>query len=266
MRRNTCRSAAGPVTWHSMPADRQSSRTVVLLPGRAFNTMRTFGRTAGIIFVTCDIIPPMPTFTKILKLCQSLGDDLPDVVFIGGVAVYLHVVQWSQDTIPLESSHDADFMISFSDYGILKDAEEVTATPRLAKHQMVVDGVEFDVYVERLNRLVVPYDEVYAHSTTVEGIRVACLEHLLILKLEALEKRGHSGKGAKDRRDVAKIGLMLGRSPKKYLLSPYLRDAHAALLDEVAKSTIFYELCSRNAHAAKKMRSAFESFARSITR
>jgi hypothetical protein len=203
----------------------------------------------------------MPSFAKILDLCSLLSGELADIVFIGGVAVYLHTLRRELAAAPPEASHDADFMISLSDYGILKDEEELTSTPRLAKHQMIVDGVEFDVYVERLNRLVVPYDEVFAHSEVIEGVRVACLEHLLVLKLEALEKRGHSSKGDKDRRDVAKIGLMLGRRTRKSLIRPYARDEHIALLDDLSRSAIFFDLCSRNSHVAKRARTSFTAFA-----
>jgi hypothetical protein len=206
----------------------------------------------------------MPSFDKILNLCHAFSQDLTDVVFIGGVAVYLHASERASASIPPEASHDADFMISFSDYGILKDAEEITATPRLAKHQMVVDKVEFDVYVERLNRLVVPYDEVFEHAIDIEQIRVACLEHLLILKLEAFAKREHSSKGDKDRRDVSKIGLLLGKRARVSLIQPYMRDELVALLREISKGGIFFELCDKNAHAAKKARASFESFVKSV--
>ena len=206
----------------------------------------------------------MRTFTKILDLCLELSHGYPDVVFIGGVAVYVHLAHKALSTLPLEASHDADFMISFSDYGNLKDEEEVTPTPRLAKHQMIVDGVEFDVYVERLNRLVVPYDDVYAASNVIEQIRVASLEHLLVLKLEAFGQRGHSSKGEKDSRDLIKIGLLLGRDANKDLILPYWRDEHLSSLLEVVKSSIFFGLCQRNAHAAKQMRTAFEEFVETI--
>lgn len=201
----------------------------------------------------------MSSFSKILDMCRGLSRDLSDVVFIGGVAVYLHALGRSMK-VPLEASHDADFMVSLSDYGVLKDIEEITPTPRLSKHQMFVDGVEFDVYVERLNRLVVPYDEVYAHSLVVEDVRVACLEHLLVLKLEALGHRGQSSKGDKDRRDVVKIGLMLGRKVRRELVEPYHQPSFAKMLGEVARSSIFIDLSDRNAHAAKKVRAAFVDF------
>jgi hypothetical protein len=208
----------------------------------------------------------MQSFTKILNMCLELSKGYPDVVFIGGVAVYVHLADRALATIPLEVSHDADFMISFADYGSLKDEEEITPTPRLAKHQMIVDGVEFDVYVERLNSLVVPYDEVYAYSVVIDNVRVAALEHLLVLKLEALAKRHYSSKGSKDRRDVAKIGLLLGQDIKSDLIVPYMRDDLLEHLYDTAKSTVFFELCARNAHTAKKVKSAFLAFVESVGR
>jgi hypothetical protein len=205
----------------------------------------------------------MPSFTKILDLSTELSRDLPHVVFIGGVAVYLHSLQRAT-AMPPEASHDSDFMISFSDYGILKDMVEITDTPRLSKRQMTIEGVEFDVYVERLHRLVVPYDEISARSTIIEEIRVASLEHLLVLKLEAFASRGHSSKGEKDRRDIVKIGLLLGRRTRKALLQPYMREELESLLKDVAKSSIFFEMCSRHAHAARQARTAFAAFVASI--
>jgi len=207
----------------------------------------------------------MQSFDKILDLCTILSDGYRDAVFIGGVAVYLHLVKKSRGSLPPDVSHDADFMISFSDYGALKDAEEITPTTRLAKHQMVVGGVEFDIYVERLHRLVVPYDEVAAHSTIIEGIRVACLEHLLMLKLEAYLDRGHSSKGEKDRKDIAKVGLLLGTKFKKALIQPYLREELLFALKDIAKSAIFFEMNDNNAHVAKKARTAFSTFVSALS-
>jgi hypothetical protein len=155
-------------------------------------------------------------------------------------------------------------MISFADYDVLKDQEEITSNTRLAKHQMVVEGVEFDVYVERNNKLVVPYDEVLAHSEMIESVRVACLEHLLVLKLEAFANRERTHKGEKDRRDVVKIGLMMGRRARRSLADPYMYPQLVDLLVKVERGTVFHELCEGNPHEAKKMRAAFASFVKTI--
>ena len=152
----------------------------------------------------------MQSFDKIIDTCLHLSEGYEETVFIGGVAVYLHMSQRSLRSIRLEASYDADFMISFTDYGRMKDEMEITPNPCLSKHQFVLNGVEFDMYVERLHKLAVPYDDAYAQSDMIGPIHVACLEHLLVLKLEAFDAREHSSKGDKDRRDLAKIGLLLG--------------------------------------------------------
>jgi hypothetical protein len=201
----------------------------------------------------------MSRFDKILAKCREVGTMLSDVVFIGGVAVYLYSHE-RVTGVPPEASHDADFMISISDFGILRDLEEVTSTPRLGKHQMLSGGVEFDVYVERHNKLIVPYDAVAANFEDVDGLRVASLEHLLVLKLEALKSRGHSRKGEKDRCDVVQLGLMMGGKVRTRLLDPYLRRDHVASLGQIAGSAVFYELCGGNAHVARKVRDSFAEF------
>ena len=208
----------------------------------------------------------MQSFSRILDLCQSFSDTLPGVVFIGGVAVYLHTCEAAVATIVPESSHDADFMISFSGYGGLKDMEEITYNSRLRKHQMIVGDVEFDVYVERLNGLIIPYDDVHAQADTIGTVQVACLEHLLVLKLEAFRSRKHTSKGEKDRRDLAKIGLLLGRKSRIDLIDPYMRDELAELMREVARSSVFHDLCERNAHEAKRMREGFAGFVDDVLR
>jgi hypothetical protein len=205
-------------------------------------------------------------FDKIIDTCLQLSEGYGDTVFIGGVAVYLHMSERTLRSVRLEASHDADFMISFAGYGQMKDEVEITFNPRLGKHQMVLDGVEFDMYVERLHRLVVPYDEAYAQSAMVGPIHVACLEHLLVLKLEAFESRGHSSKGDKDSRDLVKIGLLLGDRMRKDLVQPYIRKELVAHLRDIAKSAIFFELCEHNAHEAKRARISFTSFMRDVAR
>jgi predicted nucleotidyltransferase len=204
---------------------------------------------------------PKPAFSKILDVCRELTAELPDIVFIGGVAVYLHSLRKTLVSAPPEASHDGDFAISFVDYGALKDAIEVVPNQRLGKHQMVYENIEFDIYVDRLSRLVVPYDAILAYSTVIEDVHVASLEHLLVLKLEACLDREQSSKGKKDARDIVKIGLLLRRRADMNLIRPYLHDKLEKLLERIARSTTFHDLCSGNAHAAKKARTAFAAFA-----
>ena len=72
--------------------------------------------------------------------------------------------------------------------------------------------LEFDVYVEHNDGLRVPYKDIAAASTVVDGIRVASLEHLLVLKLDAYAARRGSAKGRKDERDLIRIAHMLTTS------------------------------------------------------
>jgi hypothetical protein len=207
----------------------------------------------------------MDPFSKILDMCRLYTSSLTDVVFIGGVAVYLHLIHRPLPDIEPDTSHDADFMVSFRDYGTLKDMVEITYNPYLAKHQMIDGGVELDMYVEHLNRLIVPYDEVFAHAIELDQTRVACLEHLFVLKLDAFRDRRESSKGEKDCRNIAAIGLLLGRKARRSLIEPYMSDEFFALLKDIAKSPAFFEIHSHNAHAAKKTKTSFASFVSSIS-
>jgi hypothetical protein len=218
-----------------------------------------------LFFVTVTIIiPEMKTFQHILVEVARLAEEHVGHVFIGGVAVYLHAVNDAKTKDAAETSHDADFMLALTDFADLRDTDEVVANRRLSKHQLIRDGVEFDVYVERQHRLLVPYDEAFAHAVTYDGIRVACLEHLLVLKLEAFRDRRHSAKGDKDARDLVTIGRLAGAKLRAQLAAPYLRDEHVKLLDEVAASAVFTYIARGNAHEAKGLRRAFSEFVKRV--
>ena len=55
--------------------------------------------------------------------------------------------------------------------------------------------------------MIVPYDQVAAHAMRYDALRVASLEHLCVLKLEAYRDRRSSAKGQKDAKDLIRIGL-----------------------------------------------------------
>jgi hypothetical protein len=202
----------------------------------------------------------MSDFMRILAAATRLAKEHPSHVFIGGVAVYLHAINNPQTRAAAETSHDADFMLSLSDFADLRDTDEVVANRRLSKHQVIRDGIEFDVYVERQNRLLVPYDEATAHAVSYGPVRVACLEHLLVLKLEAFRDRARSAKGDKDARDLVTIARVAGAKVRRELVTPFLRDQHAQLLDDVSASQVFTYLAKGNAHEAKALRTAFSRF------
>ncbi len=208
----------------------------------------------------------MGEFQKILSVSKLIAEESPGHVFIGGIAVYLHAINNSRTQAAAETSHDSDLMISLEDLGTLRDLHEMTRNQRLDKHQIIYDGVEFDVYVERQNSLAVPYDEVRRHAVVYDGIHVAALEHLLILKLNALTARARSSKGAKDRRDVVMIVRLMGGKLKKGLLAPYVLPKHVKALEEVEQSPVFTEISGGNAHEAKSIRLIFSEFVNNVVK
>ena len=73
-------------------------------------------------------------FDRLLAACKELADYFPHgIVFIGGIAVYLHAVNTPSVRELAELTHDADLYISLADMGDLRDLEEVTANRRLSK-------------------------------------------------------------------------------------------------------------------------------------
>lgn len=188
---------------------------------------------------------------KQIKLIQDGFE--PGVVFIGGVAVFAHIMESAYRDF-FSFSHDADFVISLSDYTDLKDIEQVTPNRRLSKAQFYKGGFEFDVYVEGQNDLSVPYGEIAAHSEVKFGIRVACQAHLLVLKLKALESRGGSSKGEKDEDDVIRILLTMDEDDVSPHLMARLDDNMVLNLERIVRSDASVRLTSGNLHRASELR------------
>ena len=207
-------------------------------------------------------------FDVLLGACAEVAELFPEgVVYIGGIAVYLHAKNFESTEHMAEFTHDADFYISFADMGDLRDLEEVTPNRRLSKHQMIKKGFEFDIYTERQASLIVPYDMVLAHSNVYDGIRVSSLEHLLILKLEAFADRRGSSKGDKDAKDLLRIASVAQRSGKGIatdLVLPYLKDEHLELLGMVERGNQVISLAQGNAMQAKAIRQEFSAVCQAI--
>ncbi len=119
----------------------------------------------------------------------------PTLVVIGGFAVRAHGSK--------RFSHDGDIMVDYRTYGELRDQFTLYRNPRLGKEQFLTPfGADVDVYVENQHKLRVPFDEIQAFAEKKSGLWVACAEHLVILKLDALKSRRHSDKGDKDTEDI----------------------------------------------------------------
>lgn len=200
-------------------------------------------------------------FSELLLACQEIAVMFTQgIVFIGGIAVYLHAINHDKTKQLAETTHDADFYISMSDMSDLRDIEEVTPNRRLSKHQLIKRGFEFDIYTERHSSLIIPYDQISAHAVTYDAIRVATLEHLFVLKLEAYRERRASAKGEKDAKDIIRIALVSCNQPLKFrtkLISGYLSDDHLELLEKIGRGPEMLALARGNAKLAKGYRDDF---------
>lgn len=200
-------------------------------------------------------------FSKLLQLCVEIASAFPDgVVFIGGIAVYLHMINTEDLGGYAEFTHDADFYISLADMADLRDLEEVTANRRLNKHQLIKGGFEFDIYTERHSALIVPYDQVAAHCVQYDRVKVANLTHLLALKLEAFRDRKGSAKGQKDAKDIIRLVLLCLERPEHFSteqLVGFISEEHVELLMEIARGPEFLSLSKGNAKTAKTLRVRF---------
>ena len=209
-------------------------------------------------------------FETLLAACAEVAQLFPDgVVFIGGIAVYLHAKNHAQTSELAELTHDADFYISLADMGDLRDIEEVTANRRLSKHQMIKRGFEFDIYTERQSTLVVPYDVVLVASKVIGGIRIASIEHLMVLKLAAFADRKDSAKGDKDAKDLLRIAAVAKHSGVPFRaerVTPYLRDGHLELLTRVERGPHAMSLARGNAMQAKRLRQSLSKIIAELSR
>ena len=190
------------------------------------------------------------SWKKLISAVEEVQEFFPEgLAFIGGIAVYAHAMS-SPDTNNLAAfSHDADFVILLQDYADLRDLHVLTPNPRLSKQQFEKSGFEFDVYVEHQNDLCVPTDEIIAFSEMRIGIRVASLEHLVLLKLKAFTDRKGTPKGDKDEDDLLRI-LYLMKDVQPDLLVRMDSD-WLPLLSSVVNGKASLRLCRGNAHQAK---------------
>lgn len=194
-------------------------------------------------------------FEKLLSLCVETGRLYePEMIFIGGMAVYLHTVNKDQSAQFAEATKDADVYISLSGFSDLRDIEELSQNARLSKHEFRKNGFSFDVYTERQSSLPVPYADVAAHAHTFDGVRVAAPEHLLVLKLEAAVNRHGSEHGRKDAKDVIRLLLVAGGALDASLSVKFMQEAHLAHLHLILKGVEFISLAKGNAQLAKRLR------------
>jgi hypothetical protein len=195
-------------------------------------------------------------------LAKRVGDEFPDAVFIGGLAVFAHAERlgsrWQ------EGSHDVDCYLSMVGKAAMRDRYDIHYSPHLHKDSVRIEHEDFDVYTEHQHRLAVPYGAVATHSLTANGLRVASLEHLTVLKVDAALDRSGSGKGEKDQRDLARI-LTLMTDPKEELISPYLTPKRQEMLQRVADRADLLLTMGLNAHEASRYRQQLSKTVKALT-
>jgi hypothetical protein len=192
-------------------------------------------------------------WNRLLDTVSEIHGLFPEgVAFIGGIAVYAHMMDADGGARLAAMSHDGDLMIRIVDFSDLRDVEMVTPNRRLGKHQFLKNGFEFDVYVENQHDLAVPVDEAIAWSEIKHGIRVACLEHLLILKMKAYEDRAGSPKGVKDEDDIARI-VFAGLEWRKECLGR-MTDEMISTCERIVAGDAPVRLMGGNLHHAKALR------------
>ena len=203
------------------------------------------------------MVTPEGNFENLLAEVSEVGQLYDGAVFIGGIAVYLHAINHGTTSALAEATKDADFYISLSSLSDLREIEELVQNSRLSKHEFKRREFSFDVYAERQSRLPVPYDEVAAHAVEYDGVRVAALEDLLVLKLEAAVDRHASEHGRKDAKDVIRI-LLLARDEDAMFDAnravAFMKPSHFERLGHIVEGPEFTALAQGNAKLAKLMR------------
>jgi hypothetical protein len=187
---------------------------------------------------------------------KEYQEEFPDnLVFIGGIAVYCHSTGHDEANAFTEYTHDADFMIATPQFYELREGEFVTKNARLGKYQTERHGVEFDIYEQQISHLAVPVEEVIAASEIQNKIRVASLEHLLVLKTAAFLDRQSSPKGEKDANDITRILFLIADKQITPHRLKHLTPDMNETIERISKSDAPLRLARGNAHFAHKIRS-----------
>lgn len=195
-------------------------------------------------------------FNDLINDVKELSDLFEQkIVFIGGIATYLYCVE---NELPEEMSHDADFTISDDDYEDLETLYEdsLHENNRLKKAQIMIRGVDFDVYKGNNSSLLFSHDELVKNSVICQNVSVPALEHLLFLKNVAYENRRESLKGIKDAVDIIKIITIMNKKEIDYDLISNL-DTNLKLklivnLEDIKSTDLFFDNAAKKDFMLKK--------------
>ncbi|MBI2499835.1 hypothetical protein HYV88_06335 [Candidatus Woesearchaeota archaeon] len=142
---------------------------------------------------------------KSFEVLQKIKKELK-FILIGGWAAYLY-------TKALKSK-DIDIIIDFKELEKIKLSHNLKKNENLKKYEIVIDGIEIDIYVPHYSTLTIPLDKISTKS--IESFEVISLEELIILKQGALLDRGESEKGFKDKIDILSLLFFCDLNLERY--------------------------------------------------
>lgn len=200
-------------------------------------------------------------FQKILEDVQEISELLDfNVIFIGGVATYLYS---EKHNFFSEFSHDADFYMSQYDIYDLEDMYGVASkNTRLNKSELQIRGVDYDIYIENQNKMIVDYQELMENSIIINNIaRVPAIEYLILLKYQAFKDRQNSHKGEKDARDLLKL-MYFGNKEKqnKYIVEQYFDKEMISSLKSINSVKIIDDITDKNSYQSSIIKKEIDSY------
>jgi hypothetical protein len=161
------------------------------------------------------------------NLLQKLAKSR-NFVLIGGWAAYLHT--------RTQKSKDIDIVVDFEELRHLDAEFRLLKNERLGKYEIKQDDVDVDVYVPKLSRLAYPPEKLLKKYEIIDGIMVAGVSQLLLLKLGAYADRKGSSKGEKDAIDI--VSLLYGTEFDKADFEKAAKDASVERPVEMLKEIV----------------------------
>lgn len=130
-------------------------------------------------------------------------------ILIGGWAAFL----WTRT----HKSKDIDIVVDLAGLNALRSEFEVQKNERMRKYEIRMEKFDIDIYLPFYSRLAIPLQDLGNYCQSVEGIKLANPQALLILKQAAEIDRRGSTKGRKDAIDIMCLLLYSGISLEKYV-------------------------------------------------
>lgn len=151
-------------------------------------------------------------------------------ILIGGWAAYL--------LTKLHKSRDIDIVITdYRDLDYLKKNYELKKNVHLKKYEIIIEGVDIDIYAPHFSKLAIPPEDLIMYTLQIENITTIKPEVLLILKQGAELERRNTIKGQKDQIDIITLLIKTEISWQQYyaILKKYNLVVYIKRLKEIIK-------------------------------